>query len=378
MTSLLTLVLGTSVSGQMGQPQMTSHERVQRVMRGEAPDRVPFDTPALFRQFRQNWAEYMALPPHSLEEHYGLDVWEVVADHSPKPSLKHIIKDTPDECISVNGFGGMRRERPGGYYWQVLEVAIKEKADLDRFEFDSPYDDGRYRGMMQAYERHKERYWVRAKVGGPYSRSKWLRGEENLLMDLVTDEPFVRELVGRVTDLMITVGVESIRRLKLKTAIHIHDDFASLKGLFFSPDIYERIFLPAMARMCDAFHAEGVKVIYGGEGRTREVLPWLVDAGVDAFCCLEPRAGMDVVELRETLGNEVAFFGSMCNTVVLLKGSKQEIRAMVLRQMRLARQGRCIVGPTHSVSAEVPPENFDLLFQLIREWAPWDAPLPQM
>jgi len=356
---------------------MTSHERVERVFRGEAPDRVPFDKPDMFRQFRENWAEYMGLPAGSLADHYGLDVSEVAADHSPKPSLKRIIKDTPEECVSADGFGAVRREKPGTYFWEVVQHAIEEKGDLDRFEFDDPHADSRYAGMLKSYEEQKDRYWVRAKVGGPYSRSKWLRGEVQLLMDLATDEPFVRELVRRITDLMIAVGVESIHRLNLKTAMHIHDDFASLNSLFFSPDIYERIFLPAMARMCDAFHAEGVKVIYGGEGHTKPVLPWLVDAGFDAFCCLEPRAGSDIVELRETLGEDIVFFGSLCNTVVLPKGSKEEIRAAVLRQMRLARRGRCIVGPTHSVSAEVPPENFDYMFTLIREWAPWDAPLPE-
>jgi hypothetical protein len=355
---------------------MTSHERVERVMRGERADRVPLDTPAFFTQFRENWARYKGLPAKSLEDHYGLDVWEVVADHSPKPSLARIITDTPAECVSINGFGEVRREKPGGYYWEVLEVAIKEKGDLDRFVFDDPHDDGRYAGMVRAYDRHKARYWVRAKVGGPYSRSKWLRGEAQFLMDLVTDEAFVRELVGRVTDLMVAVGVESIRRLRLTTAIHIHDDFASLRGLFFSPEVYERIFLPAMKRMCDAFHAEGVKVIYGGEGRTAAVLPDLIAAGVDALCCLEPRAGMDVVALRMQLGDGVVFFGSLCNTVVLRRGTKEEIRAMVLRQLRLARDGRSIVGPSHSVSAEVPPENIDYMYQLIREWAPYDAPLP--
>jgi uroporphyrinogen decarboxylase len=195
-------------------------------------------------------------------------------------------------------------------------------------------------------------------------------------MDLVTDEPFVRDLVGRVTELMVAVGVESIRRLGLTTALHIHDDFASLRGLFFSPAIYERIFLPAMKRMCDAFHAEGVKVIYGGEGRTLTVLPDLVAAGVDALCCLEPRAGVDVVELREQLGDRVVFFGSLCNTVVLPRGTKEEIRATVLREMTLAREGHSIVGPSHSVSGEVPPENLDYMYQLIREWAPYDASLP--
>ncbi len=356
---------------------MTSYERVQKVMRGETPDRIPFDTPAIFGQFRDSWAEYMSLPGKSLADHYWFDVSEVAADHTPKPSLKRTIKDTPEECISVNGFGEVRRERPGGYYWEVLESAIKDKGDLDHFEFDSPYDDSRYAGLIKSYEAKKDRYWVRAKVGGPYSRSKWLRGEVQFLMDMAEDEPFVQELVGRITDLMIAVGVESIRRLNLKTAMHIHDDFASIKGLFFSPKLYERVFLPAMAQMCEAFHAEGVPVIYGGEGRTREILPWLADAGFDAFCCLEPRAGSDAVELRRELGDKIVFFGSMCNTVVLPRGSKEDIRAMVLRHMRLARQGRCIVGPSHSVSSEVPPENFDYMYQLMQEWSHWDAPLPE-
>jgi hypothetical protein len=355
---------------------MTSHERVERVMRGERADRVPLDTPAFFTQFRDNWAAYKGLPARSLEDHYGLDVWEVVADHSPKPSLARIIRDTPTECISMNGFGEVRREKPGGYYWEVLEVALKEKGDLDRFVFEDAGNDSRYAGMLKAYERHRERYWVRAKVGGPYSRSKWLRGEAQFLMDLVTDEPFVRELVGRVTDLMVAVGVESIRRLGLTTAMHIHDDFASLRGLFFSPDLYERIFLPAMQRMCAAFHAEGVKVIYGGEGRTAAVLPDLIGAGVDAFCCLEQRAGMVAENLRERLGDKVVFFGNLCNTVVLPRGTKEELRAMVLREMRTARRGRMLAGFGHSVSGEVPPENLDYVYELMREWGPYDTPLP--
>ncbi len=115
----------------------------------------------------------------------------------------------------------------------------------------------------------------------------------------------------------------------------------------------------------------------GGRDLTREILPWLVDAGFDAFCCLEPRSGSDAVELRRELGDKIVFFGSMCNTVVLPRGSKEDIRAMVLRHIRLARQGRCIVGPSHSVSAEVPPENFDYMYQLMQEWSHWGAPLPE-
>ena len=347
-------------------------------MRGDAPDRVPFDTPFIFPGFREKWARWKKVPPESLEDYYGLDVCEVEADHSPRPALARVVSESDGERVFVDGFGQVHREKTGSLgVWEVLDVAIKEKRDLDRFEFE-PADDGRrYARMLEAYQAAEDRYWVRAKVGGPYSRSKRLRGEADFLMDLVTDEPFARELVRRVTDLMIAVGVESIRRLNLKTAVHVHDDFASVKAPMFSPRVYERVFLPAMARMCDSFHAQGVKVIYGGEGRTIDVLPALIDAGVDALTCLEPRAGMDAVALREKLGDRVVFFGSMCNTIVLPKGSKDDIRDMVLRHMKFARRGRSIVGPSHSVSDEVPPENLDHLWRLVREWAPWDADLPE-
>jgi uroporphyrinogen decarboxylase len=358
---------------------MTSHERVQCVMKGEIPDRVPFDTPFFFPEFRERWAAFAGRPGETLEDYYGLDVWEVEADHSPRPSMARVLSEDSDSRVLVDGFGEVRRERKESLgVWQVLDVAIKEKSDLDRFTFEPASDDARYERMAAEYERRKDRYWVRAKVGGPYSRSKRLRGEVPFLMDLATDEAFAVELVNRVTGLMIAVGVESIRRLKLTTAIHIHDDFASLRGLMFSPRVYERVFLPAMARMCEAFHGEGVRVIYGGEGRTMDVLPGLAAAGVDAFCCLEARAGMDAVELRRRLGDKVVFFGSMCNTVVLPKGTKEEIRAMVLRHMRLAHEGRSIAGPSHSVSDEVAPENLDYLWRLVQQWAPWDARLPKV
>ncbi len=132
--------------------KLTSYERIQKLMRGETPDRVPFDAPSIFSQFRDSLAEYMGLPGKSLEDHYWLDVSEVAADHTPKPSLKRTIKNTPEKCISVNGFGEVRRERPSAYYWEVLESAIKDKGDLDRFQFDSPYDDSRYTDMVKSYE----------------------------------------------------------------------------------------------------------------------------------------------------------------------------------------------------------------------------------
>jgi len=356
--------------------RLTSHERVERIFRGEAPDRVPFDIPFIFPEFRESWARYMGLPGEMLEDHCQLDCLEVAADHSPWPSRARIVEEHADGRIGIDGFGRTYREQAGTGVFEILEVPLAEKRDLETLEFEPPAASTRYARMEETFRAKRERFWVYAKVGGPYSRSKNLRGEERFLMDMASDEAFVRELVAKVTDLMIAVGLESVRRLGLKTAIHVHDDFAATKSLLFSPRIYEKIFLPAMAMMACAFHAAGVHVIYGGEGRTGEILPWLADAGFDAFTCLEPRAGNDIVELRRKLGERPVFFGNMCNTIVLPRGSRGEIREMVVRQMRIAREGGCIVGPSHSVAGDMPPANFEYLWRLIHEYAPWDAPLP--
>ena len=81
-------------------------------------------------------------------------------------------------------------------------------------------------------------------------------------IDIGEDPVWVQAFVDRVTDHLIAVGVESIRRWDMQdTGIQINDDVAANWGPFVGPETYEWIFLPPLRRMVRAYRDAGARFI---------------------------------------------------------------------------------------------------------------------
>jgi len=248
-------------------------------------------------------------------------------------------------------------------------VTLKRRSDLDRAEaFDPAGLDARYAGIPEWVRKVTAKgFCVIAKSGGPWSRTLRLRGLEPFLIDIVEDPPFARELLRRQTDLLIATTLESIRRGRHpQTFGWIADDCAYRTAPLFSPAVYQRLIQPELARLVEAFHSTGRPVAFESEGRTEPLLDLVIDAGVDALANLEPRAGMDVVALRERYGHRLAFIGTMCNTVILPRGTPETVRTETLRTLKAAVGGGLIAGSAHSIGPDVPVANYEAFVHTLR------------
>jgi hypothetical protein len=97
-------------------------------------------------------------------------------------------------------------------------------------------------------------------------------------------------MVGRMTDHLIAVGTFAVKTLDWPPVhMHIADDFASTSAPLFSPATYERVFLPNLKKMVDAFHALGFRISYESEGNVYPMLDLLDASGVDGLAFMEPR-----------------------------------------------------------------------------------------
>ena len=134
--------------------------------------------------------------------------------------------------------------------------------------------------------------------------------------------------------------------------IGIFDDCADNSGLQISPRFYNRVFLPQISRMVRAFKEAGVgRVMFHSDGDIRAILDGLVDAGIDAINPVEPRANMDVVELRKRYGDRLAFVGGLCNSRILPQGTAAEVRDHVEHVLKAGEGGGLVIG-SHSIGAE--------------------------
>ena len=352
---------------------MSSFDRVERALEYKSVDYVPFETARTFSdEFLKEWSivkKQAGSSKRDLDAYYGSDVAEISADGSMWPSQARMLEENSKYSISINGFGQTMKEMKNSFAtWQTLSVALIKKSDLDKLKFDSPLLDSRYVGCMRDFNAIKDRYWIRLRTGGPFLRSVLIRGMEQFLVDTIEDPPFVKELVDRITNHMIEIGLETHRRTgRQSSAIHIHDDLAGTQGLLFSPAKFDELFSGPYKKMCDVFHNAGLRAFYGGEGNVNELMDRFIDIGIDGFNALELRAGMDIVELRQRYDRKVVFFGNICNTETLPSGDFKRIRSEVARQMSVAREGGCVVGPSHSIGPDITVESYECMVEAIRE-----------
>ena len=380
--------------------RMTSTERVAAALSLSKPDRVPFHCEH-WGTIVERWRERHGLRPRpfllrtmstqpvqnrgqrlppcdfvydpEMNSFYGIDLVIVRAHDEFFPSREQVIGEEGDYLIRRDGWGRLIRSRNDGTVDQTLEVALADKCDLDKVEFESPYDDRRYEAFIEQlqFERAKPGggSCTMPRVGGPFLRSWWLRGEEQFLIDIARDPKFVYELVGQVVDHRIAIGLEQLRRGSLyEVGIGIFDDIAYNRGVFISPRSYEKLFLPHMARMVEAFKEAGAAcVLYHSDGDIRSMLDAFVEIGIDAIHPVEPRAGMDIVKLREQYGDSLALVGGLCNTIILPSGTDHEVREHVLRALGAAREGGVVLG-CHSIGADISLERYEYLHSLLAEY----------
>ncbi len=344
---------------------MTGKERTLAALEFREADRVPRFWDAFWTEFCLEFAR--RFPDTDPMRYFGNDLQVVVADETPWPTRAAVLREGGDERILRDGWGRVQRVRSDAHFSEVLEVGVSRRVDPDAIEFDDPLMDSRYSGGPS--EALREEWFLFCKTGGPYKRSAFLRGEEQLWLDLMDDPGWVRAFVDRVTDHLIVVGVESIRRWRMQeTGIQINDDVAANWGPFVGPETYERVFLPSLRRMVRAYRDAGARfIMHHADGNVLPLLDMWVDAGIDAINPVEYRSGMDAVKIREQYGNKLALIGGLDNSGILPRGDRAEVRGHVLHLLHAGRGGGYIIGP-HSIGPDISVDTMLYVLELLEEY----------
>lgn len=319
-------------------------------------------------------------PDVNPRDHYGIDLELIVPDETPFPSQQGILRETGQYVLERSGWGSLHqcpkdvvcasRFAIPLQAFPVVGVALRDRRQLDQLDFERPCLESRFPSADEVEEKKQQRCLF-VRIGGPYLRTSYLRGTVRWLMDLVEDEGFARALAMRVTDHITAVGVEAMRRYDLyDTGLFLHDDMASNWGPMFSPRTFERVLLPCYERMFGAYRQAGAAhTLFHCDGNVESILGMMLSAGIDAIHPVEPKAGMDVVRLRERYGDRLTFIGGLDNAHTLRTGTKKEVEAHVMRTLSVGRDGGLIVG-SHSVGPDVPVENYEPAWKLIHRQPP--------
>ncbi|HOL50259.1 MAG TPA: uroporphyrinogen decarboxylase family protein [bacterium] len=204
----------------------------------------------------------------------------------------------------------------------------------------------------------------------PFLRYTQLRGLEKAMMDLVEKPDIVEYCLENIFQLYyrITMGIyEEIPGKVLLTMVA--EDLGSQETLLFSPETIRKFFLPRMKKMMSLAHENGACVITHSDGAIRDIVPDLIECGMDVLNPVQWRCrGMDREKLKKDFGNRICFHGAMDNQHTMPFGTVEDVKQEVMDNIRiLGENGGYFLGPCHNLQAITPPENILAMYDTAYE-----------
>jgi uroporphyrinogen decarboxylase len=155
---------------------------------------------------------------------------------------------------------------------------------------------------------------------------------------------------------------------KYVQVIVLGDDLGTQDNLFVSPEIFREFIKPRYIKLINSIKSKAdVKVLLHSDGAIRELIPDLIEVGIDILNPIQVTArGMgDTKSLKEEFGEEIVFWGGGCDTQKILPfGKPEDVRREVKRRVSdLKPGGGFVFAPVHNIQPEVPIENVLTLYE---------------
>ncbi len=350
--------------------ELTSRERVLLALSHRKPDRVPIhDAPweTTIDRWKQEGMPANAIP----EEYFGYELRLFGFDGSLQLPKK-VVEETDEFVIVRNADGATRKDwkhrtSTPGYH----EFLIQDRAAWEEHKHRLAWNDSRveWEKELKRFRREKEaeRFCVFAAVTG-YDRAQGLIGSERLLIAMLEDPAWIRDVFATVADLTIQAAEEMLARGFDFDGVWLFNDMGYRNATLFSPQLYRELIKPIDHRLVDFFHGRGLKVILHSCGCVKALIPDLIEVGFDCLQPLETKAGMDLVELKKLYGDALAFMGG-----IDVRKMAHPDPAVIEEEIRIKfaagmADGGYIYHSDHSVPDNVSLERYRYVLDLVQKY----------
>jgi len=351
---------------------MTPRERLLTALRRKRPDRVPktFDlSPALEVEFRRRTGE------QDYHEHFRLEPRYVGISGTCQPrDFSAYLDDV--EGVTHHDEWGVGSIPSGFHHFDRMvhplrnATSPREMAAYPWPDVLSPY---RWRAVGDGVERwHNRGYPVVASppgaCGGSLFETCWyLRGQEQLLIDLYDSPDLATALLDTVNNTMI----ESTHRLALAgvDVMRLGDDVGSQRAMLLSPATWREWFKPRLRKVIAAGKAVNPEllVFYHSDGFIEPIIPDLIEIGLDILNPVQPEC-MDPAKLKTEYGQHLAFWGTIGTQSTMPFGTPADVRRVVRERVETVGPGGLLLAPTHVLEPDVPWENIVAFVEAVDEF----------
>ncbi len=339
---------------------MTGRERAEAALKRGTPDRVP-----VFELLIDPGVIRGICPECSYVEFAEQYVLDIVLTGTP--SANYRMEPIDEKSRTYRDEWGVARQFSEQMVPFPMGGPIKTPEDLKSYKPPDPIDPFRFIGLIKLLENFKGEKLVGMHVHDAFSYPTYLRGMDNLLMDLIERSGLVHDLVK--------LGVEHTKALMKKARILgaelfvFGDDYAGNTGPLMSPKHFEEFFLPGLREVVAYANEIGAYTIKHTDGNIMPIIEMIVDTGINGLHPLDPEAGMNIKEVKEKYGDRICVIGSIDTGKLLSESSPQEVEEEVRKAIvELAPGGGYIISSANSIHAKVRPENYAAMLRAVKKY----------
>ncbi len=340
------------------------------------PGRVLYET-SFTPDLKQRLIEHIGT--EDIGAHYGFCRKAALGMKRPKdlPPLDYSRyweeEDLP-EGTQINSFGVA--QVPSGFYHFFGYVSPLRNAscleEIEEYPLDdmSGWDVSHMKPLVD--QAHAQGKIAVGFVGHMYETAWQIRGYEQFLMDMIERPSWAECLLQRLADQNMVKAVAFARAGA--DLIRCGDDVANQNTLMFSPDMWRGTMhsrWAAVWRAVKEIHP-AARVWYHSDGNVIDIVPDLVDAGLDILNPVQPEC-LDADAIHAEFGDRLTFDGCIGTQSTMPHGTPDEVRARVKEVIdRYGSNGGLMIAPTHILEPEVPIENIDAMVEACREYGTFE------
>ncbi len=333
---------------------MNSREIVLNTLNGKNTERAP----------RQLWSLPWAMLNHGeyfaeIKRKYPDDIINIGADLKEKPVM--VKGDAHEIGTFIDDFGCVFQNAQRGIIGEVKQPLVTEDdwSDSDKVHIPEEWLSFDIDEVNKKCAENADMFKIAGACPRPFERLQFIRGTENLYMDLMDIPSKMYEFIEKLDDFYTR-----ILKKWAKTdvdALSIMDDWGSQNTLLINPKLWRTLFKPMYKKYIEIAHGAGKKMFMHSDGHTLEIYPDLIEIGLDAFnsqiFC------MGVENLKQFRG-KITFWGEIDRQYILPNGTVEDVAAAVTKVYdNLYDNGYCIAQCEFGPGAK--PENVETVF---RQW----------
>jgi uroporphyrinogen decarboxylase len=354
----------------MNKATMTSRERVLCAFNRVPADRVSIDylaNPGIDGRMK---AHFGLRPSDSegLKQALHVDFRGV----GPRYIGPKLYQDLPNGVV-VDDWGIHRRwiEHGSGGYWDYCDFPLREATEEQVAEWKMPNpDDFDYTGVADQCMRFDPYALTVHCYGDLINGNGMLRGMEQTLVDLLTDEPAGLLLADRRFAIQAGIAQRILEAAKGRIDIFwLGEDLGTQNRQMISMDVFQRHIRPRYQKLVDLAKAYGCRTMIHTCGSSSWAYEDFIDMGIEAVDTLQPECkDMAPRDLIAHFGGRLSFHGCISTAGPLAYGTPSDVRRDVAQTLEVMKPTYSyMLSPTHSIQDNSPTENVLELYRAGKE-----------